>query len=604
MPTPNNLRAKTGYWMERLGLLGLPLGIGSLIGFYMADQEMRLIPEFLSIVVIFLAFSLISILLGRVFAKQLYQESQQQKKARKRVIACITALLLLAGIKLLLYWTEQPSGLTRLTPAEFNDRFAYDARLFEELDLGLENAVRFLHTKEATFKSDRVLTASEEQLLKQAWSSIWDMAFALDQIRFFYEDWYRYDISRIERHYHLKSFLLTYAAELVLYEKGSRIIKLIKDNPNAVKFLDSSKADWDLPENSFAHFRAAIQGERDQARVIAGKQYLEFLKVGVKGFQEAKTLGCDWLWERAEESISAIEAMSHFKLAVMGVSSDLSLIKTSLKRNWYPTQSRVAEWMGDTRVRRVGSPLITRRQLAEMEKALEPGDLLLSRHNWYLSNIGLPGFWPHSAIYIGNPDRLDAYFDDITVRNFIRARSGKDQSVTEYLSGVAAKEWWIYTERKNREPFVILEAISEGVTLSTMNDLQADYLAALRPQLSKLDKLKAILEAFTHVGKPYDFNFDFATDHALVCTELLWRSYRPGAVKTGLDIPLITVMGRQTLPANQIAALYAEEQESGKNQLRFVYFLDGREKQKSAVVAGEEAFRGSHLRTKWDVFLE
>lgn len=96
---PKNTRAKTGYWLERIGLLGLPLGVGTLIGFYMADQEMRLIPEFLAIVVIFLSLSLLSILLGRFFAKQLYQQTRQQIKVRKRVIACIAAILFLAGKK-------------------------------------------------------------------------------------------------------------------------------------------------------------------------------------------------------------------------------------------------------------------------------------------------------------------------------------------------------------------------------------------------------------------------------------------------------------------------------------------------------------------------
>ena len=137
-----------------------------------------------------------------------------------------------------------------------------------------------------------------------------------------------------------------------------------------------------------------------------------------------------------------------------------------------------------------------------------------------------------------------------------------------------------------------------------MNHLQADYIAAMRPQLSKQDKLKAILAALTHYEKPYDFNFDFATDHALVCTELVWRSYRPGPDKSGLSIPLVTIMGRKTFPANNFAELYAKEQGSDNPQLKFIYFLDGREKEKRAVVGSEETFIKSHLRTKWDVFLE
>jgi len=604
MGVRSKVRALIGHWMERIGLLGLPMGVGALIGFYAADQDMRLVPDFLSILLVALCCCLLAIVLGRLFAKKLYRETQQQTKVRKRVIACIVAILLLAGFKLVLFWTQQPSRLTDLTPAEFNHVFAYNSALFKELSKGLENAVEHLYSKPEIFSRQHVLTAAEERLLKQSWRSIWDMAFALDQIRFFYEDWYRYDISRIERNYHLKSFLLTYAAELVLYEKGVRIITLVNNNSNAVKFLNSKKKDWDLPENSFVLFRSSLQGERDQARVIAGKQYMELLRIGVKGQEEAITLGCGWLWNRVEQTYSKIAAMSHIELAVMGVSSDFSVIKTTVKRNWYPAQSRVAEWMGDTRVRRIGKPLITEAQLKVMEKLLEPGDILLTRHNWYLSNIGLPGFWPHSAIYIGDKDRLNAYFNDHEINAFIIEQTGKEQTPVEYLSGHAPKAWWNYAMQETEELFVILEAVSEGVSLSTMNDLQADYLGALRPRLSKLDKLKAILEAFTHFEKPYDFDFDFATDHALVCTELVWRSYRPGPDKKGLTIPLVTVMGRKTLPANNLAELFAREHSLDRPQLKFIYFLDGREKEKKAIVAGEKAFIDSYRRTKWDVFLE
>jgi hypothetical protein len=53
------------------------------------------------------------------------------------------------------------------------------------------------------------------------------LRFATDQIRVFYEDWYRFDPSRAQRSFHLRSFLLTFAAELTLYEKGTKLAKLI-----------------------------------------------------------------------------------------------------------------------------------------------------------------------------------------------------------------------------------------------------------------------------------------------------------------------------------------------------------------------------------------
>jgi hypothetical protein len=32
---------------------------------------------------------------------------------------------------------------------------------------------------------------------------------------------------------------------------------------------------------------------------------------------------------------------------------------------------------------------------------MSPGCILLVRRQWYLSNIGIPGFWPHAVLYVG-----------------------------------------------------------------------------------------------------------------------------------------------------------------------------------------------------------
>jgi hypothetical protein len=151
-------------------------------------------------------------------------------------------------------------------------------------------------------------------------------------------------------------------------------------------------------------------------------------------------------------------------------------------------------------------------------------------------------------------------------------------------------------------PIRVIEAVSEGVILNSLEEsCGADYVAALRPRLSRLDKAKAILEAFELLDTPYDFNFDFATDGTLVCSELVWKSYRPDMGKQGLDLPLVEVMGRQTLPANEIVRLFDAQHDTPDRQLEFVAFLDGRVAEGIAVEGDLASFRASHLRPKWDL---
>jgi hypothetical protein len=148
------------------------------------------------------------------------------------------------------------------------------------------------------------------------------------------------------------------------------------------------------------------------------------------------------------------------------------------------------------------------------------------------------------------------------------------------------------------------EPNSAGARHNTLAPASPDYLAVMRPRLSKRAKAQAIAAAFHHLDKPYDYDFDFATDHALVCTELVWRSYRPGPGKDGLEIPLVDMAGRKTLPANQIAALYADERGREDAQLDFVWFYDATEHARTAFEADEDAFASSHARVKWDLALE
>ncbi len=154
-------------------------------------------------------------------------------------------------------------------------------------------------------------------------------------------------------------------------------------------------------------------------------------------------------------------------------------------------------------------------------------------------------------------------------------------------------------------PIGILEAIENGVTFTSLvHSATADSIAILRPKLTKAEKAQAILRAFSYAGRPYDYNFDFLTDSALVCSELVFKCYEPSNGFKGVTFPQSIVMGRVLTSPNELAMQFDAEGGSQKAQTRMVAFLDGYEDQKKAVESDEKTFRESWKRPKWHILVQ
>jgi hypothetical protein len=61
------------------------------------------------------------------------------------------------------------------------------------------------------------------------------------------------------------------------------------------------------------------------------------------------------------------------------------------------------------------------------------------------------------------------------------------------------------------------------------------------------------------------------------------------------------IAGRKAMPPNDMVEKFDRELDAAQRALNFVYFLDGSEKEKKAVVKGPEDFRLSYKRPKWDI---
>ena len=111
--------------------------------------------------------------------------------------------------------------------------------------------------------------------------------------------------------------------------------------------------------------------------MLAGEQYLKLLETGLGARADAMEYGCAGLWKRVDGHLAAIRSRSTVSLTARSTKADISILRGAVRRVWFPAQSKIAEFMGDARVRRIGVYLIRQQQLEEMRKHLEPGDVIL-----------------------------------------------------------------------------------------------------------------------------------------------------------------------------------------------------------------------------------
>ncbi len=282
------------------------------------------------------------------------------------------------------------------------------------------------------------------------------------------------------------------------------------------------------------------------------------------------------------------------------------IVKDTSFEHYFPIQKGISDWMGDVKVLRAGRSLINQEQISDLVEVLQPGDVLLERREWYLSNIGLPGFWPHAALYVGTSAQRQAYFQDPQVIAWVRAQGVLSGSFEALLQ---RQEPTAYEASRRIEdpqhPLRILEAVGEGVMFTTLeHSAHADSLAVLRPKLSKLEKAKALLIGFHYSGRPYDFNFDFLTDDKLVCTELVYKAYEGSSDRKGIRFPTVEIMGRLAMPANEIVKQFDHDYATDRQQFELIRFLDGHEREQQAVVADLATFRKSWKRPKWHILVQ
>jgi hypothetical protein len=492
-----------------------------------------------------------------------------------------------------------------LTPDAFHKRAETDLATLQLFVRGISNVNTTLAANRALYakKEKEPYTPEEKQLLLTSWGALYSYFLSIEGLRQRYWDFVKLAPTDAR---HPMGFLLTHAALTELLANGLTFAQMAQGNKQLETLLDEANNEYGVPQGAFANFKMKAIHVATSTQLMTGDAWsIEAQKQLLK----AKLLDLDivkWAWSAMIDAakIAKDALKKHGIKLFLGNAQDI--LKTNTARTIFPVQKAFAEYMGDTRVARVGKPLIAPAQIDALLKKLEPGDVIFARQNWFLSNIGLPGFWPHAELYAGSAaDLAKAFDEDAEVKTWVAAQPEKVTKFTDLLARRYPEKWTAYssgTDFQGHKPPRIIEAISEGVSFTAVEHaFGVDYLGALRPRLSKGEKARAIEQGFKYQGRPYDFDFDFLSDSTLVCSEVVYKAYSPGADRKGLKLDLVTLVGRRTLPPTEIIKAFDKEYDSKDRQFDFVAFLDGREKEKKAVEADVAALRTSWKRPKWDV---
>jgi hypothetical protein len=477
-----------------------------------------------------------------------------------------------------------------------SDEYAVDIKTLIIARDGLQTTLEFGRSRPDIFspgetEKNNLLKREQKLALWGMWSSVLDYTMTLDGLRGKYKDF-----SSIKNEAEKSmAFNIADCAFLAQYRYGLECIALVDENPALDVILNEAVPEMGLPRDTYKEFKFRFLNVA-RAAEFAAFQLLE-KKYG-NGDNELK--------DACTKDTALILNMGKTTGQLLTAKNAFDIVKKGVFSAWFPAQKGISTWMGDVRVRRNGTALISSEQIKDMITRLEPGDILLERREWYLSNLGLPGFWTHAALIVGTAGERKSYFDDPSVHKWVRDQGVSSGDLDELLRSRYPEAFTrnCKTDESGYSPRV-LEAISEGVSFTAFeHTAAADSFVVLRPRLSKKEKAIAILRGFHYSGRPYDFNFDFLTDSELVCSELVYKAYEPATDFVGLTFGTENIMGRTMTTPNTIARQFDEECNKAGRQLDLVVFLDGYERSGKALEAGQEAFRATWNRPKWHIVFQ
>ncbi len=378
-------------------------------------------------------------------------------------------------------------------------------------------------------------TPDEDDRVRQALLAYRNYRFAAYEIIFRYRDFLNIEDESLQT----RCFVIAFTAALVLYAKSLKFIAVAERLPLLHSKLNEPDAKFELEAGFFDDVRTGYSSLFNYRALARADRFWG----GLRRTDFFRSLDADTDWHWLCETIRKKRGV--IRKSLWGA------LRRYLRSNWHALWQKALRPARQTRyglqslvggrfagLHVVANPIhvLTKEVLARLQPQLLPGDILLCRAEGKLSAAMLPGFWSHVAIYLGSRDQLVA--------------------LQVHTLPHAAKHWDAYPMPADPLGWVI-EGVAPRVRICPLEtSLHADHVVVLRPNVSTLDLAAALGEAFGHLGKPYDFEFDFNVSSRIVCTELVYRCFHQ---RGPISFPLVNRLGRFTLSGDDVVHLALDE---------------------------------------------
>ncbi len=307
----------------------------------------------------------------------------------------------------------------------------------------------------------------------------------------------------------LRAFVVAYTAACLLVRAGRFLVSSFADHTLIQRKLNEGEPRFRIPRKQYTAIRKSLTDPVNGLRLRHAQHFADEHRADIESLGGHPDFAIVLEYLREAESSLRVGVREVVKARIDYRSHSVrrrhaSAVQQAIFAIAEVFGRVIAETRLQWRTKRITEP--TRRQI---EALLEPGDVIITRHDDAMSNLFLPGYWPHAALYVGEP--------------------GQRQ---------------------------VLEARKDGVLFRTLDDtLAVDATVVIRPNLTARQIARALAQAITHEGKLYDFDFDFFRADRLVCTEVVYRAYDGVG---DLHFELTRRTGRLTLSAEDLVKMAVE----------------------------------------------